>query len=90
MYLLHLLGECVGKTDGVNLSLEPVLMEAMAPSSSNAGKVCRSYIDAFACKYSIVRRKDEEINTALREDPATTQRHRTACSSWPIRGVRRG
>lgn len=81
----HAVGETIGKTEGVDRSPEPVLIEIVAPSASAANQALRSCIDDVASRYYGRQATDEEIDAALREDPAATWRHRTACSSSPVR-----
>jgi len=50
--------------------IEPVLIEVVAPSTSAARQVLRSYLDDVASRYFGRPATDEEIDAALREDPS--------------------
>lgn len=51
-------------------SPEPVLIEVVAPDGSAASQILRSYIDDVAGRYYGRHATDEEIDSALREDPS--------------------
>jgi hypothetical protein len=71
----------------VNLPREPILIEVVAPSSSAAGQALRSYIDDVASSYYGRQATDEEIDTALREDP-NNEPLRSASSWWLVKVAR--
>jgi GNAT superfamily N-acetyltransferase len=66
----HAVGKIVGKTEGVNLSAEPVRIEVVAPNTSAARQVLRTYVDDVASSYYGRPATDEEIDAALQEDPS--------------------
>jgi len=62
----HAVGKIVGRTEGVNLSAEPVRIEVVASSTSAARQVLRTYVDDVASSYYGRPATDEEIDAALR------------------------
>jgi hypothetical protein len=63
------LGETMGKTWGVNLPREPVLIEVVAPSTSAASQACGFTSRLSPASYYGRQTPEEQIDTALRKDP---------------------